>query len=177
MAEALASAGAAIAPVLDSGAALASAAGDAITAAIPPIVSESYTTVTGGEYSVFKFLWDFGPLLYCTLLPFLCFFFCGMCGLCSGSKKKTGNRVLKQVNLALKAEKLKSMKGLSPSPKKLTPPKGKEYVGVTSLSDAEKGKAGSPIKNKAAMRGCLLSCLGRAPSIGSLRACGFARAP
>ena len=110
---------------------------------IPEQVTTFYSTYFG-DLSAGEFMADWAGLTYVTVLPLLCLVF-AVFGCCAGPKHKMGTRVLRRVNMTIGTA--HHLLKHSPSGKKLLSG-GKKYVGVTSLSELEKG--GSPIKNKAA---------------------------
>ena len=118
--------------------ALYGAAASAVAAVpVPESVSTVYATVAG-DMPIADFATTWLPILYVSVMPILCCVF-GLCGACAGPKKVAGNRIMRRINIAVSAHN-----------RLLTVSPPKKYKGVTSLSDAEKGK--SPIKNKAAVR-------------------------
>merc|ERR1719230_855607 len=113
-----------------------------LSSQLPLEGASGYYALVFGDMPLPVFAKEWVPLLYVSLMPLLCIM-CICC--CSGSsRKKTGERVMRRVHIAVRAD--VRMLAASGSAKKVG--KKGEYVGVTSLSDVEKGKGGSPLKNK-----------------------------
>jgi len=115
-----------------------SSVGDAVSSGLASagaLVPEPVASLFA-EYTTGEFLKEWVPILYVSLLPLICMLF--MCICTGGAKKKVGLRILRRVNIAVKAD-LRFVAGSST----------KNVKGYASV-DVEKGKSGSPIKNKAA---------------------------
>lgn len=65
-------------------------------------VADVYTTVFGGT-TLKVFIIDWLPLLLMVILPALCVLFVA-CGICGKKKSSAGNRIVRKIGLAVKAD-------------------------------------------------------------------------
>lgn len=110
-----------------------------ITATVVDTPVGAVYTELFGEAPFSEFMLDWVPLGLTVILPVLCllFFAVGICGK-NEPEKPTGNRVVRRVGLAIKAD-VRMIKTMANS---------KKYKGPTSLKDVETGKKLSPVKGK-----------------------------
>ena len=102
------------------------------------VTSDMYTTYFG-DTSFKTFMFDWVPLFSSVIFPVLCLVFVGV-GLCvkTESKKRMGERIMRRINIAVRAD-VRMLRGSSKN----------VFKGPTSLKDVEKGKKTSPVKGKA----------------------------